>query len=174
MRKQAPSTDRLLYEETEAKSPGDICMLWGRYFEHLYAEKEEDGFDSEFYKNISNKVNNSFNNNCKRYIDTLDKSITEDEIRTQIQTLKTGKSPGQDCISNEHIIYGGEPLIKRMCFMYNLILKYEYLPLTFRHGIIIPLYKGNNKDKTNPNSYRALTLTSALGKLFEKIILCRI
>ena len=64
--------------------------------------------------------------------------------------------------------------MKHISVLYNLILKQEYLPMPFRHGIIIPLYKGNNKDKTNPNSYRAVTLTSSLGKLLEKIILNRI
>lgn len=55
-----------------------------------------------------------------------------------------------------------------------MILKQEYLPSSLCHGILIPLYKGNNKDKSNPSSYRAVTLTSVLGKLFEKIVLERI
>lgn len=104
----------------------------------------------------------------------MDKSIAVDEIKDEVWTLKTGKSPGEDYISNERIIYGGETLMKHISVLYNLILKQEYLPMPFRHGIIIPLYKGNNKDKTNPNSYRAVTLTSSLGKLLEKIILNRI
>ncbi|CAG2219895.1 unnamed protein product [Mytilus edulis] len=120
------------------------------------------------------KVHDLFNNKYKGYIDTLDKPITVDEIKDQVRTLKAGKSPGQDYISNEHILYGGENLLKHLSVLYNLILEQEYLPLSFRHGIIIPLYKGNNKDKTNPNSYRAVTLTSSLGKLFDKIILNRI
>lgn len=57
-----------------------------------------------------------------------------------------------------------------MSVLYNLILK-TIISTSFRHGIIIPLYKGNNKHKTNPNSYRDVTLTSSLGKLLEKIIL---
>ncbi|CAG2239638.1 unnamed protein product [Mytilus edulis] len=174
MRKQGPTTDKLVYDDTEAKTPGDICMLWGKYFENLYSIKEENCFDKQFYGKISKKVHDLFNNKYKGYIDTLDKPITVDEIKDQVRTLKAGKSPGQDYISNEHILYGGENILKHLSVLYNLILEQEYLPLSFRHGIVIPLYKGNNKDKTNPNSYRAVTLTSSLGKLFDKIILNRI
>jgi len=60
-----------------------------------------------------------------------------------------------------------------MSVLCNLILK-TIISTSFRHGIIIPLYKGNNKHKTNPNSYRDVTLTSSLGKLLKKIILNRI
>jgi hypothetical protein len=39
--------------------------------------------------------------------------------------------------------------------------------------MVIPLYKGNNKDKYDPNSYRGITLTSVIGKLLEKVVLCK-
>ena len=41
-------------------------------------------------------------------------------------------------------------------------------------GIIITLYKGGNKRKDDPDSYRAITLTSCVLKLFERILLNRI
>ena len=41
----------------------------------------------------------------------------------------------------------------------------------FKTGKIITIYKGNNKDKYNPINYRGITRTSALSKLFEKLVL---
>ena len=81
--------------------------------------------------------------------------------------MKCGKAPGSDFVSNEHIIYGGKTLLKWICNIFNMILKCEYIPFLYRHGIIIPLYKGNNKDKTDPNSYRAIMLTSVFSKLHD-------
>ncbi|CAC5420891.1 unnamed protein product [Mytilus coruscus] len=104
----------------------------------------------------------------------FDVPYTEDEIYEQIKTLKCGKAPGPDYVCNEHIVYGGNTLLKWICYIFNIILKCEYVPLLYRHGIIIPLYKGNNKDKSNPNSYRAIVLTSVFGKLHDKTVLHQI
>ena len=41
-------------------------------------------------------------------------------------------------------------------------------------GIIITLYKGGDKRKNDPDSYRAITLTSCVLKLFEQTLLNRI
>ena len=41
-------------------------------------------------------------------------------------------------------------------------------------GIIITLYKGGKKREDDPNSYRAITLTSSILKLFERLLYTRI
>jgi hypothetical protein len=43
----------------------------------------------------------------------------------------------------------------------------------FKVGKVISIYKGKNKDKSNPTNYRGITLTSIISKLFEKVILSR-
>ncbi|CAG2234155.1 unnamed protein product [Mytilus edulis] len=174
MRKSGPSTTKLSYNGTEATNDSSICELWGEYFRDLYSEQPTGCFDETFFHEISSKVQTYFQNSDKASIPELEKQITLEEIREQINTLKCGKAPGPDRITNEHILYGGDQVIKYLCKLFNMILKTEYLPVSFRHGIIIPLYKGSNKDKTKPNSYRAVTLTSVLGKLLEKIFLTRI
>lgn len=78
---------KLVYNEIGAKSPCDVCMLWGKYFEHLYTKKEEDGFDKELYWKISEKVSGLFTNKYKEHIDTSDKSITLDNIKDEVRTL---------------------------------------------------------------------------------------
>ena len=49
-----------------------------------------------------------------------------------------------------------------------------HIPLSFRHGLIIPIPKGHNKDMTNPSNYCGITLSSVMSKVFEKIILLRL
>ena len=54
------------------------------------------------------------------------------------------------------------------------MLRNSYIPTEMKIGIIITLYKGGNKRKDDPDSYRAITLTSCVLKLFERILLNRI
>ena len=43
-----------------------------------------------------------------------------------------------------------------------------------KHGIIITLHKGGRKSKKDTYSYRAITLTSSVLKLFEHLILAKL
>lgn len=45
---------------------------------------------------------------------------------------------------------------------------------SFRHGLIIPIPKGHNKDLSIPTNYRGITLSSVIGKVFEKVLLRRL
>ena len=77
---------------------------------------------------------------------------------------------GHDKVYNEHLINGGPVLYEQLAVFYTEMYNYGYIP----QGIIITLHKGGNKSKTDPNSYRDFTLSSAILKLFEKILLGKI
>ena len=52
--------------------------------------------------------------------------------------------------------------------------KLAHVPVEMKRGTIITLFKGGNKRKDDPDNYRAITLSSVLLKLLERIILTRI
>lgn len=54
------------------------------------------------------------------------------------------------------------------------MLHSSYIPNSMKRGVIITLFKGGNKRKDDPNSYRAITLTSSVLKLFERILYSRL
>jgi hypothetical protein len=72
--------------------------------------------------------------------------------------LKNNKACGHDNISYEHIKYGGKLLIKHLCYLFNLSLQFAYIPNDWRKSIIILLYKGDNKPRTDTNSYQDISL----------------
>ena len=51
------------------------------------------------------------------------------------------------------------------------MLNFFHTPRLMKRGIIITLCKGWNKKKNDPNSYRAITLSSVVLKLYEKVLL---
>ena len=44
----------------------------------------------------------------------------------------------------------------------------------YNESLIIPVHKGTGKDPFKPESYRGITLSSVISKLFEIILLCRL
>jgi hypothetical protein len=56
------------------------------------------------------------------------------------------------------------------CFekIYNSCLSLGIYPEAWAEGYITPLYKTN--DIANPSNYRGLTITSSIGKLFNRVL----
>ena len=58
--------------------------------------------------------------------------------------------------------------------MRYLCIQREYVPICFRRGVQIPLYKGKNACSLDPNNYRGITLLSSFNKLFEILLWSRL
>lgn len=112
--------------------------------------------------------------NAEYTIDSLDREVTADEVAKLIKQLKLRKAPGNDNIQNEHMINGGETIIHSLVTLFNKIIAAQTIPDNWRGSIIIPLYKGSGKPRTDPNSYRPISLISCMSKIFERLILDRI
>ena len=104
---------------------------------------------------------------------TLDWDVTVEEIQGMIKKLKKGKSPGPDGMVSEHILFGGGTLILWLKHMFNSIIRYESIPSCFKFGVTTPIHKGKGKDPLNRGSYRGITVTPVIAKLFEYILLER-
>ena len=56
----------------------------------------------------------------------------------------------------------------------NLIVTLEVLPDSLKSGVIIPVYKGRGRDPLFPGNYRGITLSSAVSKVLETLLLARL
>ena len=135
---------------------------WVSHFKNLSQPKPE--FQQrtqqleEKLKNLENLTNKT----------ELDNPITEQEISSAIRTLKQGKSPGLDHISNNMLKCGQLVLLPCIHKLFNNCLTHGIYPKTWTSGYITPIHK--NGDTSDPNNYRGITVTNALGKLFNKIL----
>ena len=59
-------------------------------------------------------------------------------------------------------------LTMMVTMLYNYIWKNEYAPKRWREGVAVNLFKKG--DKADPGNYRDITLLSAVGKTFCKIL----
>ena len=95
--------------------------------------------------------------------------ISVGDVRTAVEKLKGGKSPGVDAITSEMPKCGGECLLewlKRVC---NACVLEEKVPNDWMRAIIVPIYKGEG-DKNECKNYRGVSLLSIPGKAYERIL----
>lgn len=155
-----------------ATSDGDIVEIWRNYFEALYTPMQNAHFNSDLKNTVDSLVRGVENASIDNYNGTLDFTITEDEVCTQINKLKSNKAPGWDMVCSEHLKYGGPVLHGQLTNLFNAIVKTEHIPSSFRKGVVIPIPKGN-KDPSITDNNRGITLMPVIAKLFNRVILER-
>ena len=150
------------------RDQSEITKAWGGYFSTLYSDVENPYYDKEFYVNITNTVNDL---KKKPHQSVECDDISTQDIENCISELKCGKMCGLDGVYNEHLMYGKTFIVDILSKLFNLMFNMSYVPLDLKRGYIVTLYKGGNKRRSDPKSYRAITLSSCILKLYERVLL---
>ena len=150
----------------------DILDIWKVHFSILSTRKNDPAYDCDHFDFINRKVERL--NGGEEDSAFSETPISTSEVQKAVDKLKRNKSCSYDSISAEHVKYVGALLIITLTFLFNLIVKMEYIPVNFRRGIQIPLFKGKNLCGTDTNNYRGITLLSIFSKIYEIVIWNRI
>ena len=109
----------------------------------------------------------------KRSVNTaLDEKPTMDEIVRAIKGLKDGKAPGGDGIPAEVWKYGGANLSSRLHRCIIKIWEEGHVPQAWKDANIVTIYKKG--DRTECRNFRGISILSAAGKIFARILLNRL
>jgi len=54
--------------------------------------------------------------------------------------------------------------------VFNMFLRFDYVPDSFMNSAIIPLVKCKTGDLSDVNNYRAIAISTAVSKLFECVL----
>ena len=55
--------------------------------------------------------------------------------------------------------------------LFNILLLHSIVPDGFGQGILIPLLKNSDMDRTDSSNYRGITLSPVISKLFELVLM---
>ena len=99
-------------------------------------------------------------------LDTV--SVTPEEVKSVLQTLKLGKSSGPDNINNRILKELAIPLSKPLSDLFNCSLINRQCPDVWKEANVSPLYKID--DPSLVSNYRPISLFNTIGKVMEKII----
>lgn len=136
------------------------------FFNDLYSDKHE-SIEPETKQNYLNRADEI--NTTTASSSLLNDIISEDEVRHSISQLKSGKASSLDMISNEIIKSLDSNNVSLLTKLFNICLNFGTYP--WNANIITPLHKKGCLD--NPDNYRAIAVSSVLGKLFSTVLLDR-
>ena len=104
------------------------------------------------------------------FLSNLNRYVTLEEAWVVIKKLKSGKSSGEDLISNEMLKNLDNLAIEALVHIFNRCLDYGAYP--WHSSVITPIHKTG--DISNPDNYRAISVSSCIGKAFSTILLNRL
>ncbi|CAG2228274.1 unnamed protein product [Mytilus edulis] len=171
-RKSVSHCQQLNISGIQLISSDEIRDGWVTHFQSVFS------FDSNLINPVNEKaIDNTINDLLETVRTNTNENIEEftfDELYKLCDNLPCNKSPGLDGICYEHLKYGGKLLQRHLCSLFNLVLETCYTPISWKDSCIIPLFKGGNKSKSDPNSYRGISLLCSISKLFEKALYTRL
>lgn len=154
-------TNKLNYDSYDMKN-------FENFFRDLYSDKHAT-INSEQKHEFMNSAD-EINNTSENYPDKLNKTITRQEVSSTIKSLKSGKASSTDMVSNELLKCLNNDHIDFLTNLINSCFYHSIYP--WNESIITPLHKKG--DVSNPDNYRAIAVSSVIGKVFSTILLERL
>ena len=152
-----------LKEENNNNNTSDISSdKWVEYFKNLHQEKTvaSPKLEAQILEQLRCLPDNDS--------DILNQEISTLEIIKATKKIKNNKSCGEDSIQGEMIKYSVQHIQFVIQKMFNLIFTTKCYPKLWCLGHIVPIYKAG--DNSEPSNYRGITVSSAMGKLFNIIL----
>ena len=147
------------------------------FFKDLYADshpsltvaqKEEMLAEADIINNQAENQPLRDTNSMAR--EDLNAPLVTEEIAKSIKALKSGKAAGDDQIPNEVLKMLDPNHLEALCNIFNACFDSGKYPWT--RSIITPLHKKG--PRSDPDNYRAVAVSSAIGKLLSSILLLRL
>ena len=106
-------------------------------------------------------------------MEELDNGPTVEELSKAIDSLASGKAPGNDAIPPEVIKYGKRALLLLLHELLCLCWKEGAVPPDMRDAKIVTLYK-NKSERSDCNNCRGISLLGVVEKVFARVALGRL
>jgi hypothetical protein len=122
-----------------------------------FTHQDDNPLDPIIASHIAGRLPNNLNN-----------AVIPNELDQALQKIKS-KATGFDQIHNIMLTHLSPTNKQNILHLFNSFYANEFVPETWKLAIVIPLLKAG-KPADSSSSYRPISLTSCLGKVFERIV----
>jgi hypothetical protein len=95
---------------------------------------------------------------------------TAGKIKRLINGLGSTGATGPDGVPVSVYKQGVDVLCGPIAHLVNRSLATGVFPEAFKHGVVLPIFKGGRKDRKDPASYRPVSILCALSKVVELVV----
>ena len=156
------------FTKTDTKLDDDKLNSFQEFYKDLY---------SDYHDSIDNVTKAALLDNAiemANYSSSPDELLNEpfslDELKSAISSLKSGKASSFDMVSNEIIKSLSSTFNNFLLTLFNFCLSTgTYL---WSRNVITPIHKKGSY--SNPDNYRAIAVSSCIGKLLSTMLLNRL
>lgn len=127
--------------------------------------------DKVFKHNHIDIVNNCLHDGTNDQITHHTHNVTVAQIKEGINKLKTSKSDCTDRLLSDHFINATDTFYTYIALLFSCMLCHGISPSGLLLSTMVPVPKNKRGDKSDSNNYRAIAISSILGKLFDYIII---
>ena len=95
--------------------------------------------------------------------------FTKEELMASIGETPSNKTMGDDDVHAQFLKNLPDHKLTELLSLINKRWRHSKIPQSWKHSLIIPIAKPN-KDPSEPESYRPISLLSCVGKVMEKMV----
>ena len=146
-----------------------IAESFARNLESKFKKDDNPRFNNKHKNEVEDFLRNKNSNGRTHFI----KEFTMMELVHAIKNMNSKTSIDPSGISNKMLKYSGPILKERLLELFNQCLLVKKVPKSWRHSEITMLLKPG-QDSSIVNSYRPISMTSCIARLFERMVLSRL
>ena len=147
----------------------DIADLFADKYDILYNSVSYDNTDMVTLKTDIDKYIRCKRNN----IESEHKVITGQNVVTSIVSLKSGKSDASCQLYSDHFMQSTRIFFVMITLLYSSMMLHGTIPTAMNISTLVPVPNYKKKSLNSSNNYRAIALSSTVGKIIDKVILLK-
>ena len=120
---------------------------------------------------IEKEIKRQIRAKCSSGLCYCDHQIKVADVKKAIQQLKRGKHDGYYKLYSNHYIHSGHRFQVLLSLLLNLIFSHNVIPSDLSQSVLIPIPKDKRKLLSTSKNYRAIALSSIMGKIIDLCIL---
>ena len=129
-------------------------------------------FDHQHIKDISSKLSERLTRDYENILESGSAIVTQKDIMKMVNKLKCDKADGFMGLTTNCLIQGTPKLFMLISMLFGAILTHGLVPSEFLIGTMSAIPKSLAGSNSSDN-YRAITLSSIIGRILDLIILDR-